>query len=167
MIGIIYDALTAFPIIERITEKIPQATIYLYKEEVNDIDLVIDKLLNKNCQIIILKEINQKIQNKYPNIKFITLKNIKNNNSYIIDNKELLEAINNKDIDKINSILQNIKIPKDKIIIINNPKLLFIKSIIEKDFSNQIIDNLDYLILEINKYLKLEDNNKGNCFIIT
>ena len=170
MIGIINNELSAYSIIDRIRTYNKNLNIYLYKEKVNDYEEVIEKLINKNCEIIIIPSIDNidNIKKKYNKVKFICLKEINIKDSIILDNKELIKAINLGNQNKVLDILKNLNI-NNKRIVINNPTLLFIKEILEKDYNCKIIDNIDYLIEEIDKNINKYNINTdliGECFYI-
>jgi hypothetical protein len=166
MIGIINNEISALSLIDKITNKFSKVDIYLYKEEVKDIEEVINLLLEKNCKIIILKEKNTYLEEKYQNINFLYLEDLNRDNGYILDNNDLVEAVEEGNEKKVKEILSTITIPTDKTIILNNPKLLFIKSIICETFNNEVIDNIDILLDKIANVLDKDISSDGNVYLI-
>jgi hypothetical protein len=166
MIGIINNEISALSLIDKITNKFSKVDIYLYKEEVKDIEEVINLLLEKNCKIIILKEKNTDLEEKYQNINFLYLEDLNRDNGYILDNNDLVEAVEEGNEKKVKEILSTITIPTDKTIILNNPKLLFIKSIICETFNNEVIDNIDILLDKIANVLDKDISSDGNIYLI-
>jgi hypothetical protein len=166
MIGIINNEISALSLIDKITNKFSKVDIYLYKEEVKDIEEVINLLLEKNCKIIILKEKNTDLEEKYQNINFLYLEDLNRDNGYILDNNDLVEAVEEGNEKKVKEILSTITIPTDKTIILNNPKLLFIKSIICETFNNEVIDNIDILLDKIANVLDKDISSDGNVYLI-
>jgi hypothetical protein len=165
MIGIINNELDAYSIIDKITKRFDRVDIYLYKEDVTDINMVINKLIDKGCRVIIMKDKISNIEKMYPNINFIYLEDIDTYNGYVLDNDNLINAIISGNLVEVRSILSSLNIEKEKVIILNNPKLLFIKSIISEIYKdNKIIDNIGILI---DKLVLLIDNvGNGEVYII-
>lgn len=163
MIGIINEIMEAYSIAEKINNSFPKINIYLYID--NNIDKGIDLLSNNNCNVIVLPS-NLELsyyKKKYSNITFLSLDTYKVD-GYVLDDEELFNSIDKHQEQLVRKILDNKKI-EEKTIIINNPKLLFIKNIIEDIYPDKIIiDKIDYLIKEINKIELIE--SKGEIKII-
>ena len=158
MLGIIKNDLGVFSIIDKIKKEYPNIDIYLSRYEDN-IEKLISLFIEKNCHIIIVsKKLKEKLSTKYSNIDFLALEDVSIDNSYVFDD-ELIDAVSLGDINKVKSILNNTKISKDKVIVINNSVLLFIESLIKDKFSNKIISNVDLLIEDIKEIV---NNNKYN-----
>ena len=156
MIGIIEDKLTAFSIADKIHNKYSQVDIYLFD---GDINKGIEILKNKGCIIIIT---NSNINCTIP---VISLNNNNPNNTYNLNDKELIDYIEQGNIKLVKKFLNNLNIKEDTIIL-NNPKLLYIESIIKEYFPNKkIINNIDYLLDELDKY-KSKFIGEGNLFYI-
>lgn len=163
MIGIINNVMSAYSVAEKIKKFFPYVSIYLYIED--NVDRGID-LLN-NCNIIILPN-NDKLsfyQEKYPEIVFLTLSVI-NSNGYVLDDDELLRAITSGNDSMVRELIEKKNI-EDDVIILNNPKLLYIKSIIEDIYTDKkIIDNVDYLVELIKEYENLLEKSEGIIKVI-
>ena len=114
MIGVITKE-NVYPLLIEILNRC-KTNIFLYKSD--NIELGIEKLKEKNYQIIITDLDYSNIQE---DIKFISLKYPSTNNDYLIDNKELIDAINEGNESKVVEILNNMNISKDKDILIINP----------------------------------------------
>ena len=60
--------------------------------------------------------------------------------------------------------LRNIKIDDDKVIVLRDIRMIFIKNEIIKFFNNKIVDSLDIMMKKIDDYInmnKINFNNKG------
>ena len=166
MIGIISNDLAAYTIIDRIREYNNCLDIYLYNKKVDDYSFIIDKLINKKCKIIIIPSYDniEIFNDKYSQVKFLSLENKENG----IDSNLLIKAILEGNELEVRKVLDDLNI-KNKEIVINNPTILFIKEILEKDYNCKIIDNIDYLIEEIDKNINKYNINTdliGECFYI-
>ncbi len=68
-----------------------------------------------------------------------------------MNNPLLIQAVEQGNQDKVNNILNELKI-EEEIIYIDNPKLLFIKTILQDKYPNKkITDSIDIIIEEINQ----------------
>lgn len=133
------------------------SNVYWYKD--NNLELGIEKLKEKNCNIIIT---NQDYSNINDNsIKFISLNIASNNNEYILDSEELLNAINNHNEQEVLNILQNLDIPNDKDILITNTNIVLIKHLVEEIFPNKVKTINDIILNEIP-----ESNEDGEIYLI-
>ena len=155
MIGIITKENMNILLIEIASKK--NTDVYWYKD--NNLEVGIEKLKEKNCNIIITDQDCSKVNNT--DIKFISLNKEFNDNDYLLDNNDLIDAVNNVDEEKINEILNNINIPKDKNIVINNQSLILIKHIIEEKLSNKVKTINDIILNEIP-----ESNEEGQIYLI-
>lgn len=156
MIGILSDILTGYIISEQIREKYPNIDIYISND--------IDKLLVK-CKIIITSE-DIKLDK---NIIVLKIENYAKEDSYIIDDDNLLEAVISGNNKKIFEIVNNLNISSKQTIIINNPKILLIKHIIKEKYSNIIITSLDILITKLDKVIidnDFDTNNSSKTIVI-
>lgn len=149
MIGILSNILTGYIISEQIREKYPNIDIYISND--------IDKLLVK-CKIVITSE-DIKLEK---NIIVLKIENYAKEDSYIIDDDNLLEAVISGNNKKIFEIVNNLNISSKQTIIINNPKILLIKHIIKEKYSNIIITSLDILITKLDKVIIDNDFNTNN-----
>jgi hypothetical protein len=131
--------------------------VYWYKD--NNLEKGIEALKEKNCNIIVTGQDYSKINES--NIKFINLKPTYNNDDYVLDDKELVDAVIAANEAKVIEILSNIDIPKDKNIIITNPTLLFIKHIIEEKLKIKVKTINDLILDEIPK-----SEETGEIFLI-
>lgn len=131
--------------------------VYWYKD--NNLEKGIEALKEKNCNIIVTDQDYSKINES--NIKFINLKPTYNNDDYVLDDKELVDAVIAANEAKVIEILSNIDIPKDKNIIITNPTLLFIKHIIEEKLKIKVKTINDLILDEIPK-----SEETGEIFLI-
>ena len=154
MIGIIEEKISAYTIAEKINNHFPTINIYLYPTE--KMEEGINRLIERKCQIIIIP--NNKIKfwkEKYPNIIFLALDATNQNNSYILEQKELIKAIDTGNLQEIKNILNKLHIKEDTILL-KNPKLLWIKSILEEEFQDKkILEITDVLIEKIKQHKKL------------
>ena len=154
MIGIIEEKISAYTIAEKIHNHFPTINIYLYPTE--KMEEGINRLIERKCQIIIIP--NNKIKfwkEKYPNIIFLALDATNQNNSYILEQKELIKAIDTGNLQEIKNILNKLHIKEDTILL-KNPKLLWIKSILEEEFQDKkILEITDVLIEKIKQHKKL------------
>ncbi len=151
MIGIIDNEISAYSVIEKLQIEFPNTNIYLYP--IDNLEDGIKKLTKKECNFIILKK-KQEIanyENKYPNIIFLSEDSLSNKNSFLLNNPLLIQAVEQGNQDKVNNILNELKI-EEEIIYIDNPKLLFIKTILQDKYPNKkITDSIDIIIEEINQ----------------
>ena len=131
--------------------------VYWYKD--NNLEKGIEALKEKNCNIIVTDQDYSKINES--NIKFINLKPTYNNDDYVLDDKELVDAVIAANEAKVIEILSNIDIPKDKNIIITNPTLLFIKHIIEEKLKIKVKTINDLILDEIPR-----SEETGEIFLI-
>ena len=165
MIGIISNDLAAYTIIDRIREYNNCLDIYLYNKKVDDYSFIIDKLINKKCKIIIIPSYDniEIFNDKYSQVKFLSLENKENG----IDSNLLIKAILEGNELEVRKVLDDLNI-KNKEIVINNPTLLFIKEILEKDYQCKIIDNITDLINKIDLIIGKDNinNKEGNCYYI-
>ena len=155
MIGVITKE-NVYPLLIEILNRC-KTNIFLYKSD--NIELGIEKLKEKNCQIIITDLDYSNIQE---DIKFISLKYPSTNNDYLIDNKELIDAINEGNESKVVEILNNMNISKDKDILIINPIILLVLHLIKNKFPNNIKTISDIIIENIN----IEDEIEGQIYLI-
>ena len=158
MIGIINEVMSAYSIAERVQKSFPKTTIYLYVED--NIDKGIN-LLKDNCSIIILPNIDQLsfYKKKYPNIYFLEL-------DVQEESEELIRAIDTGNNHLVKEIIVKKNYSEDTIIL-NNPKLLFIKNIIEEVYSNkEIIDSIDNVIEKLKEKEYLLKDTGGEIMII-
>ena len=153
MIGIIETDLKAFSIIEIIKKKYPKVNIKIYSLD-NNIEKAIIKLQD-TCKIIVIPSQDdiKQLENKYPNIAFLSVKPLIKENSYILDDTNIIELIHNGNEKEIREVLKQLVIPKDKTIIINNPELLWIQSIIKEVLPNPIINTFDSFIEELEEII--------------
>ena len=156
MIGVITKE-NVYPLLIEIVNKC-NTNIYLYKND--NIELGIEKLKEKNCQIIITDLDYSNINEQ--NIKFISIKYPSTNNDYLIDNKELIDAVNEGNESRVAEILDNINIPNDKDILIINPIILLVLHLIKNKFPNNIKTISDIIIESIN----IEDEIEGQIYLI-
>ena len=165
MIGIISNDLAAYTIIDRIKEYNNCLDIYLYNKKVDDYSFIIDKLINKKCKIIIIPSYDniEIFNDKYSQVKFLSLENKENG----IDSNLLIKAILEGNELEVRKVLDDLNI-KNKEIVINNPTILFIKEILEKDYQCKIIDNITDLINKIDLIIGKDNinNKEGNCYYI-
>lgn len=131
--------------------------VYWYKD--NNLELGIEKLKEKNCNIIITNQDYSKINDS--DIKFISLNPIYNDNDYVLENKELINAVTTADEQKVIDILNSINIPTDKDIIIKDTELVFIKYLITNKFNNNVKTINDLILKEIP-----DSNEEGQIYLI-
>ena len=155
MIGVITKE-NVYPLLIEILNRC-NTNIFLYKSD--NIELGIEKLKEKNCQLIITDLDYSNIQE---DIKFISLKYPSSNNEYLIDNKELIDAINEGNESKVVEIINNMNISKDKDILIINPIILLVLHLIKNKFPNNIKTISDIIIETIN----IEDEIEGQIYLI-
>lgn len=163
MIGIIETKLNAFIIMESIKKKYPKININIYYLK----DSIIEGIerLKENNKIIIVP--NCSIMKEYPEISFLSLKDLVIDNTYELKDLELIEAIQTGNEEIINKLLK--KIPKNKIILINQPIILWIREIIEKKSNQKVISNIDNLLDELEKELKekkINPNQEGKVSVV-
>ena len=163
MIGIIETELNAFIIMESIKKKYPKININIYYLK----DSIIEGIerLKENNKIIIVP--NCSIMKEYPEISFLSLKDLVIDNTYELKDLELIEAIQTGNEEIINKLLK--KIPNNKIILINQPIILWIREIIEKKSNQKVISNIDNLLDELEKELKekkINPNQEGKVSVV-
>ena len=164
MIGIIETELNAFIIMENIKKKYPKLNINIYYLK----DSIIEGIerLKENSKIIIVPN-NCSIKEEYPEISFLSLKELVIDNTYELKDPELIEAIQTGNEEIINKILKTI--PQNKIILINQPIILWIKEIIEKKLNQKVISNIDNLLDELEKKIKekkINHNQEGKVSVM-
>lgn len=164
MIGIIETELNAFIIMENIKKKYPKLNINIYYLK----DSIIEGIerLKENSKIIIVPN-NCSIKEKYPEISFLSLKELVIDNTYELKDPELIEAIQTGNEEIINKILKTI--PQNKIILINQPIILWIKEIIEKKLNQKVISNIDNLLDDLEKKIKekkINHNQEGKVSVM-
>ena len=79
----------------------------------------------------------------------------------------MIEAIQTGNEEIINKLLK--KIPKNKIMLINQPIILWIREIIEKKSNQKVISNIDNLLDELEKELKekkINPNQEGKVSVV-
>ena len=160
MIGIISTSLKSFIIMDKIRKKYNNIDIYIYNNDLN-IDKKIRNLVNKGCKIIIVDDISINIQDYY-NIFFLDIEKnkIEVDNSYFFPENQIINWIEEGNEKMIQDYLCSIKIEKDKIIILKDIRMLFIKDEISKIFNNKIIDSMDWMITRIDDFI---NTNKIDC----
>jgi len=160
MIGIISTSLKSFIIMDKIRKKYNNIDIYIYNNDLN-IDKKIRNLVNKGCKIIIVDDISINIQDYY-NIFFLDLEKnkIEVDNSYFFPENQIINWIEEGNEKMIQDYLCSIKIEKDKIIILKDIRMLFIKDEISKIFNNKIIDSMDWMITRIDDFI---NTNNIDC----
>ena len=164
MIGIIETELNAFIIMENIKKKYPKLNINIYYLK----DSIIEGIerLKENSKIIIVPN-NCSIKEEYPEISFLSLKELVIDNTYELKDPELIEAIQTGNEEIINKILKTI--PQNKIILINQPIILWIKEIIEKKLNQKVISNIDNLLDDLEKKIKekkINHNQEGKVSVM-
>lgn len=164
MIGIIETELNAFIIMENIKKKYPKLNINIYYLK----DSIIEGIerLKENSKIIIVHN-NCSIKEEYPEISFLSLKELVIDNTYELKDPELIEAIQTGNEEIINKILKTI--PQNKIILINQPIILWIKEIIEKKLNQKVISNIDNLLDDLEKKIKekkINHNQEGKVSVM-
>lgn len=167
MIGIINQDISTYIIIEKIRNNFPKIDIYWLKEEKN-IEKSILLLEEKNCKIIIVPSIKKK-----PQQKDITILSLEKNQKegYVLDQKELKDAIQNRKEENIKKILKEMNIPKDKIIRIMDPSILWVEKLIKEIYPNNNIEtNIEELIEKIKQVIKEKGYNSeelGQTILLT
>ena len=79
----------------------------------------------------------------------------------------MIEAIQTGNEEIINKILKTI--PQNKIILINQPIILWIKEIIEKKLNQKVISNIDNLLDDLEKKIKekkINHNQEGKVSVM-
>jgi len=164
MIGIISTSMNSFIIMDKIRKKYKNIDIYIYTNDLNIEDKV-HNLINKGCKIIIVDSINK---NKwdYLDVFFIDVSKVRIdiNNSYSFSENDVVNWIEQGNQKMILDYLRNIKIDDDKVIVLRDIRMIFIKNEIIKFFSNKIVDSLDIMMMKIDDYInmnKINFNNNG------
>ncbi len=153
MIGIISNELEGFCILERISKKYPNINIYLCKMN-GKIEEKIKILKSKKCKIIILPKEEENIKEKNKEINFISIERKINKNCFHFEEDIICKEIEKGNIKKIEEIVKNANILKQEKILLENPKMLWIKDLIEKNYKNEIITISDLLLEEISKIIE-------------
>jgi len=164
MIGIIETELNAFILMDYIKKKYPKLNINIYylKDSITE---GIERLKENNKIIIIPNKCS--IKKDYPEISFLTLKELVIDNSYELNNKELIKAIQSGNEEIIDNILE--EIPLNKIVLINQPIILWIREKIEKKLKQKVISNIDYLLDDLEKEIKekkINPNQEGKVSVM-
>jgi len=163
MIGIISTSMNSFIIMDKIRKKYKNIDIYIYTNDLNIEDKV-HNLINKGCKIIIVDSINKKWD--YLDVFFIDVSEVRIdiNNSYSFSENDVVKWIEQGNQKMILDYLRNIKIDDDKVIVLRDIRMIFIKNEIIKFFSNKIVDSLDIMMMKIDDYInmnKINFNNNG------
>ena len=135
MIGILGSVIDSYSLIKALRRRYKKVDICISLDNIN--------YLNKECKLIIILNDYNKTNN---NISYYRKPQSK---EYSLKDDKLLELIDLGKEKEIISYLKNIKIPKDNIILLNHPKLLYIKDIIKNIYNNPIIDRTNELLEEI------------------
>lgn len=160
MIGIIDREISAYSVIEKIHHQFPSVNIYLYPTD--DLEEGIETLRKKNCQIIILRDSKYlpELEKKYPELTFLPEDKESIEDSFLLDDKDLLQAIEKGQEQEVRKILEELEIKEDTIFL-KNPKLLFIKKIIKQIYPEKnMMDSIDILIEQIRNSGKIKDTNE-------
>ena len=168
MIGIIETELNAFSIMDTIKKKYPSININIFYLKDN-IEEGINKLKDNNKIIIIPDKYKKELENQYKTVTFLSLKELLLENSYELNDKELIKAIETGNDKEVIRILKSIKINNNTIILINNPIVLWIKKIVEEVLNRKVVSNIDILLEDIEKELKKEQidiHQEGKVSII-
>ena len=160
MIGIISTSLKSFILMDKIRKKYNNIDIYIYNNDLNIEDKV-HNLVNKGCKIIIVDNINKKKWG-YSNVFFIDVSQVEIDikNSYSFSENDIIKWIEQGNQKMIVDYLRTIKIDNDKIIVLRDIRMSFIKNEILKYFNNTIVDSLDVMMMKIDEYINM---NKINC----
>ena len=163
MIGIISTSMNSFIIMDKIRKKYKNIDIYIYTNDLNIEDKV-HNLINKGCKIIIVDSINKKWD--YLDVFFIDVSEVRIdiNNSYSFSENDVVKWIEQGNQKMILDYLRNIKIDDDKVIVLRDIRMIFIKNEIIKFFSSKIVDSLDIMMMKIDDYInmnKINFNNNG------
>lgn len=163
MIGIISTSMNSFIIMDKIRKKYKNIDIYIYTNDLNIEDKV-HNLVNKGCKIIIVDSINKKWD--YLDVFFIDVSEVRIdiNNSYSFSENDVVKWIEQGNQKMILDYLRNIKIDDDKVIVLRDIRMIFIKNEIIKFFNNKIVDSLDIMMMKIDDYInmnKITFNNNG------
>ena len=163
MIGIISTSMNSFIIMDKIRKKYKNIDIYIYTNDLNIEDKV-HNLINKGCKIIIVDSINKKWD--YLDVFFIDVSEVRIdiNNSYSFSENDVVKWIEQGNQKMILDYLRNIKIDDDKVIVLRDIRMIFIKNEIIKFFNNKIVDSLDIMMMKIDDYInmnKINFNNNG------
>lgn len=158
MIGIISDELTGVSIIEQIAKKYPKINIYLCKQK-SSIEEKIEVLKNKKCKIIILSKVPKSLKEKYQGLNFISLEKDYNEEFFLFEEDIMCQAIDKGNQQKIEELITSTRIPKTKKILLRDPKMLWIMSLIEANHKNEIVNVGDLLVEEISMIIKKQQLN--------
>lgn len=163
MIGIISTSMNSFIIMDKIRKKYKNIDIYIYTNDLN-IENKVHNLVNKGCKIIIVDSINKKWD--YLDVFFIDVSEVRIdiNNSYSFSENDVVKWIEQGNQKMILDYLRNIKIDDDKVIVLRDIRMIFIKNEIIKFFNNKIVDSLDIMMMKIDDYInmnKITFNNNG------
>ncbi len=163
MIGIISTSMNSFIIMDKIRKKYKNIDIYIYTNDLNIEDKV-HNLVKKGCKIIIVDSINKKWD--YLDVFFIDVSEVRIdiNNSYSFSENDVVKWIEQGNQKMILDYLRNIKIDDDKVIVLRDIRMIFIKNEIIKFFNNKIVDSLDIMMMKIDDYInmnKININNNG------
>ena len=154
MIGIIDNQIRAYSILEKIRKKYPNTDVYFYIDSYSNVRDVISLFLEKGCRIFILPSEEKKmIENEYPNCFFFSVPIT----SSFLDRGDLIQAIMDGNLKRIEEILSSLSVPVSENIVLNRVELLFIKNLIAKYFSNMITDVFDQLILDMDRVILEEE----------
>ncbi len=169
MIGILNSALESFIITDAIRKIYPSVNIYICDNK--DIKKNIEKIRKKECKIIIFKQNYDisELKNKNKDLFLLTIPIINNKDYFLLDTKELVNAVINGNEKEVETILNNIEIPLNKTILINDTKLLLIKEQLSSKYPNKIVTSIDFLLSEINTIIRqknIDCNNQKLTIII-
>ena len=164
MIGIISASLKNFIIMDRIRNKYKNIDIYIYNNDLNIEDKV-NNLLDKGCKILIVDNFNKKKWD-YLDVLIIDISEVEIDidNSYSFSENAVIKWIEQGNQKMILDYLRNTKIDNDRVIVLHDIRMIFIKNEILKFFDNKIVDSLDIMMIKINEYInvnKINCNNKG------
>ena len=162
MIGILNSALESFIITDEIRKIYPSVNIYICDKK--EIKKNIEKLRKKECKIIIFKQNYDisELKNKNKDLVLVTIPIINNKEYFLLDTKELVNAVINGNKKEVEKILNNIEIPLNKTILINDTKLLLIKEQLSSKYPNKIVTSIDFLLSEINTIIREKNIDCNN-----